>query len=82
MSLWYSNDSAADRASQRKVDERRAQDAAANQEWDEGWRSARTRARAVAAERKRQFAESQKPPATADENLAAIRRLLENQNNA
>jgi hypothetical protein len=64
---------------QRKADERRAREEAAAMEWAQAWDQAKREADAVYAERKRQWEESQKPPATDSENLSAIRKLLEAQ---
>jgi hypothetical protein len=64
---------------QRKADELRAREKQAQDEWHEAWNKANAHAAEVDAERKRQWEESQKPPATDSENLSAIRKLLEAQ---
>jgi hypothetical protein len=64
---------------QRKADERRQSEHDAAMEWAEAWDKAKRDAEAVDAERKRQREEANKPPATDSENLAAIRKLLEAQ---
>ena len=64
---------------QRKADERRAREHQAAMEWAEAFDKAKRDAQVVDAERRRKFEESQKPPATDSENLAAIRKLLEAQ---
>jgi len=79
MNGWYISDSKSDKESQRKADEQRVQEAAATQEWEQAWNQSKALAREHVAERKRAFEESQRPKPTMEQDMAAIRALLEKQ---
>lgn len=77
--LWDQAPDAQVKAAAEAARKRAEAEAQAQRDWDEAWNKANAHQREVVKQRMDAHAASMRPAPTADENLAAIRRLLEAQ---
>lgn len=77
--LWDQDPNAAAKAAADAARKRAEADAQAEREWQEAWSKANAHQREIVKQRMDAHREAQRPAPTADENLSAIRKLLEQQ---